>query len=205
MSPALSGVPPHAPGLRLGVDLLRAGELDRVMGRGWFTAYVYAPGELAEASWLGPARRREYLSGRFAAKEALLKVLGRGLFQGVAPRDITVLRRPEGAPAVTLGGSAARAAADLGLDAFAVSLSHKDGIVAAVAAGWRARPAGDPRQAAGVAPLLAAAIGAALAEGPPGSAVPFGAHEPSRPPSPSSPSAAMPATPAVTATSQESS
>ncbi|WUH89475.1 4'-phosphopantetheinyl transferase superfamily protein [Streptomyces sp. NBC_00433] len=201
--PALSGVPPRAPGLRLGVDLLRAGELDRVMGRGWFTAHVYAPGELAEAAALGPARRREYLAGRFAAKEALLKVLGRGLFQGVAPRDIAVLRRPEGAPAVTLGGSAARAAADLGLDAFAVSLSHKDDLVAAVAAGWRGH-AGDPRPAAGAAPLLAAAIGAALPAGPPVSAVPFDACRPS-PSRAGSPAAATSAMPAVTATSQESS
>lgn len=122
--------------MRLGIDLLAIDELDRLASRSWFTRYVFADAELAEASGLSGARRGEFLAGRFAAKEAVLKVLGVGLFDGVAPRDIAVGRLDSGAPQVTLGGSAARAAQRVQISHVTVSITHKRGLVAVVAAGW---------------------------------------------------------------------
>ncbi|NEE61916.1 4'-phosphopantetheinyl transferase superfamily protein, partial [Streptomyces sp. SID8455] len=69
-------------------------------------------------------------AGRFAAKEAVLKALGRGLFQGIAPYDILVGRAPDGAPRVELHGSAATAAPGVSV---LVSITHKGDAVAAVA------------------------------------------------------------------------
>lgn len=147
---------PGAP--RLGVDLLDRGELRRVLGRRWCLEYLFAPAELAHGDALGPGRRAEFLAGRFAAKEALLKVLGVGLFDGVAPRDIAVVPLPGGAPEPRLAGSARRAADAAGLDTFAVSITHKADLVAAVAAGWPSRPAagGGPVPAAALAGTAAA-------------------------------------------------
>jgi holo-[acyl-carrier protein] synthase len=123
--------------VRIGVDLLPVDGLDRLHGRGWFTRYVYAPAELAEADTLTGSRRREYLAGRFAAKEAVLKVIGSGLLRGVAPRDIAVLRSASGAPRTTLRASAERAASAAGVSDVTVSITHSRDMIAAVAIGWK--------------------------------------------------------------------
>lgn len=122
--------------MRLGVDLLCLSDLDRLVRRRWFARYAFAEAELAQARALGGARRREFLAGRFAAKEAVLKVLGTGLFQGVAPRDIAVLRTGPGAPEVTLCGGARPAARAAGITHLTVSITHKRDLIVAVAAGW---------------------------------------------------------------------
>ncbi|MEV4847587.1 holo-ACP synthase [Micromonospora matsumotoense] len=122
--------------MRLGIDLLRVGTLDRLCERAWFTRYAFAAVEIEYAATLAPRRRREFLAGRFAAKEAVFKVLGTGLFEGVAPHEIAVGRAPGGSPQVTLHGTAARVAARVGVTGLTVSITHTDGMVAAVAAGW---------------------------------------------------------------------
>ncbi|MEU5552541.1 4'-phosphopantetheinyl transferase superfamily protein [Micromonospora sp. NPDC047793] len=122
--------------MRLGIDLLPLGALDRLCERAWFTRYAFAAAEIEYATTLAPRRRREFLAGRFAAKEAVFKVLGTGLFEGVAPSEIVVARAPGGAPQVTLAGAAARMAAQAGVSGLTVSITHSDDMVAAVAAGW---------------------------------------------------------------------
>jgi holo-[acyl-carrier protein] synthase len=122
--------------MRLGIDILQADELDRLVERAWFTRYFFAETELYHASTLTGERRREFLAGCFAGKEAVLKVLGTGLFDGVAPRDIALGRTAKGAPTVTLRASAARAAGRARVRRVTVSITHKRGLVAAVAAGW---------------------------------------------------------------------
>jgi holo-[acyl-carrier protein] synthase len=122
--------------MRIGVDLLTVSELDRLLGRRWFDGYCFAVAELAEAGGLADGRRREFLAGRFAAKEAILKVLGLGLFQGVVPREIAVARGLSGAPLVGLTGRAKTAADQAGLAGISVSITHKRDLVCALAIGW---------------------------------------------------------------------
>lgn len=43
-------------------------------------------------------RQREYLAGRFAAKEAYAKALGTGIGKRIGFKDIIVLNHPTGAP-----------------------------------------------------------------------------------------------------------
>ncbi|MGW4322224.1 holo-ACP synthase [Streptomyces sp. NPDC004684] len=117
--------------VRVGVDVLDCSELRRLVERPWFLRFSFAPEELAHAETLGGRRRLEFLSGRFAAKEAILKVLGRGFLQGVAPREICVAHTPHGAPAVRFHGRAARWAPP----SVSVSITHKQTVVAAVAIG----------------------------------------------------------------------
>jgi phosphopantetheine--protein transferase-like protein len=124
-----------ATGLRVGTDLLLIGELDRLSERPWFLAAWYTDDELAYAGSLGWTRRREFLSGRFAAKEAVAKLLGARLFGEVRPCQIEVARRPTGEPLVRLADAARARAADIGLSQVAVSISHKRSIVLAVAVG----------------------------------------------------------------------
>ncbi|MFI0776848.1 holo-ACP synthase, partial [Streptomyces sp. NPDC021212] len=132
MSRATSGAGPPF----VGVDLLRIGELDRLAHRGWFRHLLYSARERREAGTLAPSRRREFLAGRFAAKEAVLKVLGVGLLAGVPAWQIDIGRSEDGAPLVRLADAAARRAADIGVDRIALSISHKEDLVIAVAVGW---------------------------------------------------------------------
>lgn len=119
--------PPTA--LGVGVDVLGRRELDRLLRRPWFLRFGYAPEELEEAEGMGPERRTEFLAGRFAAKEAVLKSLGRGLLQGIALSDIWVARTGDGAARVVFLGDAGR----MGLPPVSLSISHKNDVVVAVA------------------------------------------------------------------------
>jgi holo-[acyl-carrier protein] synthase len=69
----------------------------------------------------------ESLAGRFAAKEAFLKAVGGP--EGVAWRDIEVVRGESGAPSFSLAGRAAERAQELELIGLHLSIAH-DGPVA---------------------------------------------------------------------------
>lgn len=69
-------------------------------------------------------RRMEHLAGRFAAKEAILKVLGTGWSGGIAWTDAEVVREPSGRPTVRLHGKCAEVATSLRIDEWWLSISH---------------------------------------------------------------------------------
>ena len=121
--------------MRIGIDLARVGELDRLLRRAWFRRYVYAPGELRRAEGFQATRASEFLTGRFAAKEAVLKVLGTGILAGIAPREIELDTDPAGAPVARLTGTAEAAARRQGIASVTVSIAHKGTDVVAVAVG----------------------------------------------------------------------
>jgi holo-[acyl-carrier protein] synthase len=80
----------------------------------------------AEQAYCASNQKRyyEHLSGRFAAKEAILKVLGTGWRRGIAWTDIEVINTPAGQPRVSLSGECARIAAELGIERWLISISH---------------------------------------------------------------------------------
>ncbi len=81
-------------------------------------------------------QRPETFAGRWAAKEAVSKVLGLGV-RGVGWRDIEVERLPTGQPNIILHGRAAQRAGQLGMGRIAVSISHEAEYAVAVAFGVR--------------------------------------------------------------------
>src|SRR5262245_23503165 len=62
-----------------------------------------------------PKRHVEHLAGRFAAKEAVLKVLGTGWRGGIAWTDIEILPEPSGQPVIRLDGECQRIANEQGI------------------------------------------------------------------------------------------
>jgi len=70
------------------------------------------------------------LAARFAAKEALAKALGAPA--GLAWHDAEVVSESSGRPLFSLRGSVAASAAELGVAAVHLSLSHDAGIASAV-------------------------------------------------------------------------
>lgn len=108
--------------LRTGVDLIEIARVAAAVERHGerFLARVFTPAEVALCHG-----RAESLAGRFAAKEAVAKALGTGIWrEGILWADIELLRGPDGDPVLHLHGGAARAAAALGITQWSLSLSH---------------------------------------------------------------------------------
>ena len=81
------------------------------------------------------ARRRdptERLAARFAAKEAVMKAMGVGLWR-FPLRDIEVVRAASGAPSVCLHGGAATLAAERGVTEWRLTLTHTSTLAQAIA------------------------------------------------------------------------
>jgi holo-[acyl-carrier protein] synthase len=80
--------------------------------------------------------RPQNFAGRWAAKEAVSKVLGLGV-RGVGWREIEIVRLPTGQPTVQLHDRAKARAEQLGMSRVAVSISHEGDYAVAIAFGIR--------------------------------------------------------------------
>jgi holo-[acyl-carrier protein] synthase len=124
-------VPPGT--TELGIDIIRVDRIRKTLERFGlrFSRRVLTPGEQRYVR-----DRPETLAGRWAAKEAVSKVLGLGV-RGIGWRDIEIERLPTGQPAVRLHGRAALRAEQLGMARVAVSISHEADYAVAIAFGVR--------------------------------------------------------------------
>ena len=123
---------------RIGCDLQRVDVVEDAI-RDFGARYldrVYTPAEQRYCA-RNIKRHIEHLAGRFAAKEAVLKVLGTGWRGGIAWTDIEVLPEPSGQPKVTLTGESARIATEIGISRWHVSISHIETHATASAIGLR--------------------------------------------------------------------
>ena len=121
-----------------GVDLVHTPRLARLLSAHGdrFLARVYTPAERAYClEHRDPLPR---LAGRFAAKEAVLKLLGTGWRGGLGWTDIETLPDPLGKPLVTLHGGCAKLAETLGISQILLSISHAGEYALASAIGVRA-------------------------------------------------------------------
>jgi holo-[acyl-carrier protein] synthase len=80
--------------------------------------------------------RPETFAGRWAAKEAVSKVLGLGV-RGIGWKDIEVERLPTGQPSIRLHGRALERADQLGMGRIAISITHESDYAVAIAFGVR--------------------------------------------------------------------
>ncbi len=115
----------------IGVDIIEipriAGAIERYGDR--FLRRVYTPREIEKYR-----NRIPSLATRFAAKEAVVKVLGCG-FRGVGWQDVEILSDARGKPVVVLHGRAKERAEALGIRSIAVSLSDSKEYAVAMALG----------------------------------------------------------------------
>jgi holo-[acyl-carrier protein] synthase len=127
LDPALAGT------TELGIDIIKVerirNSLDRFGDR--FSNRVLTPSEQRYVRG-----RAETMAGRWAAKEAVSKVLGLGV-RGIGWRDIEIERLPTGQPAVRLHGRAQIRAEQLGMGRIAVTISHEADYAVAMAFGIR--------------------------------------------------------------------
>jgi holo-[acyl-carrier protein] synthase len=88
-----------------------------------FRARVFTENEIAYCEKKQRGRYESY-AGRFAAKEAVMKALGRGWGAKVRWLDIEVVRARSGKPDIALHDKTARLAADLGIRRWTLSITH---------------------------------------------------------------------------------
>jgi holo-[acyl-carrier protein] synthase len=111
--------------LGLGTDIVEVDRIAALIDRHGdrFLERVFRPAELDLARERGAAAAAT-LAARWAAREALLKALGRPI-GGIPYRDVEVVRQAEGPVALRLHGRAERAVAELGAKRVHLSLSHE--------------------------------------------------------------------------------
>lgn len=107
-----------------GIDMVDCGRLREVIDKHGrrFLERVFTAAELEYC--IGRKRELEHLAGRFAAKEAVLKLLGTGWRGGVKWTDVEIVNEPSGQPRVNLYDQCRQTADKLGLGEILVSISH---------------------------------------------------------------------------------
>ena len=110
----------------LGIDLIEISRIAAAAGNPRFARRIFTDRE--RAGFTGhPRRIAEEMAGKFAAKEATIKVLGRRTFW----KEIEVLNLPTGKPYIVLRGRCVEIAAGRTV---VVSITHSREYAAAVAA-----------------------------------------------------------------------
>jgi holo-[acyl-carrier protein] synthase len=87
-----------------------------------FLDRVFTSAEQAYAN--ANKNRIEKLAGRFAAKEAVLKLIGTGWRGKIAWTDIEIINNPAGQPLVTVSGEVKRLVDKLGIKQISISITH---------------------------------------------------------------------------------
>src|SRR6187551_639169 len=117
----------------LGIDIIKVARIAASIER---FGERFSRRVLTESEQRYVRARPETFAGRWAAKEAVSKVLGLGV-RGIGWRDIEIERLPTGQPSVRLHGRAAARADQLGMERIAVSISHESDYAVAIAFGIR--------------------------------------------------------------------
>ncbi|HEY7119967.1 MAG TPA: holo-ACP synthase [Tepidisphaeraceae bacterium] len=121
-----------------GIDIVETDRISKLIEQHGhhFLDRVYTT---AEQDYCNANKKRslEHYAGRFAAKEAVLKVLGTGWRGGIAWTDVEIVKHASGQPKVVLTGECARIAAVLGITLWHVSISHIETHATASAIGMR--------------------------------------------------------------------
>ncbi len=132
----MDGAGPTVPSgtTELGIDIIKVARIRAALDR---FGDRFSRRVLTELERRYVRSRAETFAGRWAAKEAVSKVLGLGV-RGIGWREIEIERLPTGQPSVRLHGRAARRSEQLGMTRIAVSISHEGDYAVAIAHGVRA-------------------------------------------------------------------
>jgi holo-[acyl-carrier protein] synthase len=107
-----------------GIDLVDCPRIEEMIKRHGerFLDRVFTADEQAYAE--ANKNKIEKLAGRFAAKEAVLKLVGTGWRGKIAWTDIEIINDSTGQPRVTLDGEVKELADKLGIKHISVSITH---------------------------------------------------------------------------------
>lgn len=118
---------------KIGVDLADVSRMEQCLENPRFLTRVFSKAEQEFLRSKGVSMASS-AAANFAAKEAFSKALGTGI-RGFSLNEVSVLRRENGAPYLSLGGKAKEIAERENLS-FALSLTHEAGMACAVVAAF---------------------------------------------------------------------
>ncbi len=107
-----------------GIDLVDCPRIEEMVARHGerFVQRIFTAAEQAYAE--SNKNKIEKLAGRFAAKEAILKLMGTGWRGKIAWTDIEIINNSSGQPEVTLDGEVEKIADKLGIKHISISITH---------------------------------------------------------------------------------
>jgi len=107
-----------------GIDLVDCPRIEAMVERHGerFVQRIFTAAERAYAE--ANKNKIEKLAGRFAAKEAILKLVGTGWRGKIAWTDIEIINNSSGQPEVTLDGEVKKIADKLGIKHISISITH---------------------------------------------------------------------------------
>lgn len=114
----------------IGIDLVDITRLEEKLSSAAFKRKVFTEAEIDDCE--SHTNSPERFAGKFAAKEALMKAIGKGIRQAVGFTQIEVLNNEAGAPVITTSRKARETLADLGATQIHVSISHTGGMAVAM-------------------------------------------------------------------------
>jgi len=128
-----------------GIDIVDIPRLAASMARHGerFSKRVFTDSERAYCE--GRANPAIHFAGRFAVKEAVLKVLRTGWAKGIGWTDVEVVSGPAGEPSVALARGAKERAEAMGIARIHISISHTDNHAVASAVAESEGEASDTR------------------------------------------------------------
>ena len=93
----------------VGIDVVSIERMGRAAKKELFLKRAFTGAEIGYSA--GKKRPEKHLAGRFAAKEAFVKAVNKGILAGISLKDIEVVNDSDGRPSLRLGAAAASAAA----------------------------------------------------------------------------------------------
>lgn len=108
----------------IGTDITECLRIARMIERhgDLFINRVYTPEEIRYCR--SRKQATQHFTGRWAAKEAVLKALGTGWVRGISWRDIEIRNEPGGKPVVAVRGGAQEVVERLRIRKLLVTISH---------------------------------------------------------------------------------
>ena len=107
-----------------GIDMVECSRMEQLAQRHKqrFFDRVFTKAELAYCNKY--QKSYEHLAGRFAVKEAVMKILGTGWSDGISWQDIETRNTATGKPEVFLYNKASQIANQMGIGEIAISITH---------------------------------------------------------------------------------
>lgn len=116
--------------LGIGIDIVSISYIGKSVEKAAFSKKVFT--EIENAYCASHQKAAERYAGKFAAKEAFMKAIGKGIKQEIWFSQIEVKNHPSGAPFIICHGKARKTVNQLGVDNIHLSISHSNDIAVAV-------------------------------------------------------------------------
>lgn len=114
----------------IGIDLIEVEKIATSIGSESYLQKVFTEAEIKECRSVSNSAER--FAGKFAAKEAFMKAVGKGIRQGAWFTQIEVLNEESGEPYVSVNGEMESSMKEMGVKTIHISVTHTKNTAAAI-------------------------------------------------------------------------